>query len=57
MTGILAPHPVALPIPGYEKSIPILKIYTAEPDVGKSVLVLGGGFSGIEAAIGLAMKG
>ena len=57
MTGILAPHPVALPIPGYEKSIPILKIYTAEPDVGKSVLVLGGGFSGIEAAIGLARKG
>ena len=49
--------PVSLPIPGYEKAIPILRLYTEEPDVGKSVLVLGGGFSGIEAAIGLAMKG
>jgi 2,4-dienoyl-CoA reductase-like NADH-dependent reductase (Old Yellow Enzyme family)/thioredoxin reductase len=49
--------PVALPIPGYEKSIPILKLYIEDPDVGKTVLVLGGGFSGIEAAIALAMKG
>lgn len=49
--------PVALPIPGYEKSIPILKLYTEDTQVGKTVLVLGGGFSGIEAAIGLAMKG
>lgn len=49
--------PVTLPIPGYEKAIPILDLYENEPETGDNVVVLGGGFAGIECAVGLAMQG
>ena len=49
--------PVTLPIPGYERAIPILDLYEKEPEIGEKVIVLGGGFAGIECAIGLAMQG
>ena len=50
-------HPIVPPIKGIEKSIPILELYQNEPDTGDTVLVLGGGFAGVECAIGLAMQG
>lgn len=50
-------HPISLPIEGFEKSIPILEYYEKEPEIGEKVIVLGGGFAGVECAIGLAMQG
>ena len=49
--------PVSLSIPGFEKAIPILELYEKEPEIGDRVVVLGGGFAGIECAVGLAMQG
>ena len=48
--------PVLLPIPGIEKAVPVLEYYKKKPALGNQVLVLGGGFAGVECAIGLAME-
>ena len=50
-------HPIIPPIKGIEKAIQIVDFYRDEPDVGEKVLVLGGGFAGVECAIGLALAG
>lgn len=50
-------HPVLPPIKGIEKAIQIVDYYENAPDVGERVLVLGGGFAGVECAIGLALAG
>jgi 2,4-dienoyl-CoA reductase-like NADH-dependent reductase (Old Yellow Enzyme family)/thioredoxin reductase len=49
--------PVKLPLPGIDKAINIVDFYRREPEVGKIIAVLGGGFAGVECAIGLAMQG
>jgi 2,4-dienoyl-CoA reductase-like NADH-dependent reductase (Old Yellow Enzyme family)/thioredoxin reductase len=49
--------PMKLKLPGIEKAIQIVDFYESEPEVGDTVAVLGGGFAGVECAIGLAMKG
>lgn len=50
-------HPIIPPIKGIEKAIQICDFYRDEPEVGEKVLVLGGGFAGVECAIGLALAG
>lgn len=50
-------HPIIPPIRGIEKAVQIVDYYREQPDVGENVLVLGGGFAGVECAIGLAMDG
>ena len=50
-------HPIIPRIKGIEKAVQIVDFYTNEPEVGENVLVLGGGFAGVECAIGLAMQG
>ncbi|MFA0816393.1 MAG: FAD-dependent oxidoreductase [Anaerofustis sp.] len=46
------------PIPGVEKGIPILDIYKGKAQVtGNKLVILGGGMTGCEAAIGFAMQG
>ena len=50
-------HPIVPPIKGIEKAISTLDLYKSEPETGDTVLVLGGGFAGVECAIGLAMHG
>ena len=50
-------HPVTLPIPGIEKAINITDYYASRPELGHTVAVLGGGFAGVECAIGLAQEG
>ena len=49
--------PVGLPVKGYEKTLPILKYYDEHPEIGEKVILLGGGFAGVECAVGLAMEG
>lgn len=50
-------HPIIPPIKGIEKAVQIVDYYRDEPEVGENVLVLGGGFAGVECAIGLALAG
>ena len=50
-------HPIIPPIKGIEKAIQIVDYYKNEPEIGENVLVLGGGFAGVECAIGLAIDG
>lgn len=50
-------RPIIPPIKGVEKAIQILDYYTHEPELGENILVLGGGFAGVECAIGLGMQG
>ena len=50
-------HPIAPPVKGIEKAIGIIDYYKNEPELGEKVLVLGGGFAGVECAIGLALAG
>lgn len=49
--------PIVLPIPGIEKAISVLDYYKDKPEIGQKVLILGGGFAGVECGIGLAMEG
>lgn len=49
--------PAKPPVKGIEKGIQILELYANDPPVGENVVMLGGGFAGIECAIGLGMKG
>ncbi len=49
--------PVKLPIRGFEKTLPILDYYENNPELGEKIIVLGGGFAGVECAIGIAMEG
>ena len=48
---------MGLPVKGYEKTLPILKYYDEHPEIGEKVILLGGGFAGVECAVGLAMEG
>lgn len=50
-------HPILPPIKGIEKAIQIVDYYRDEPEIGENILVLGGGFAGVECAIGLAIDG
>lgn len=50
-------HPIIPPIKGIEKAVQIVDYYRDESEVGENVLVLGGGFAGVECAIGLALAG
>ena len=50
-------HAMVPPVKGVEKAIPIIDYYRDEPEVGENVLVMGGGFAGVECAIGLALDG
>lgn len=50
-------HPIIPPIKGIEKAIQIVDYYKNEPEIGENILVLGGGFAGVECAIGLALEG
>lgn len=50
-------HPIIPPIKGIEKAIQIVDYYRDEPEIGENILVLGGGFAGVECAIGLALGG
>lgn len=50
-------HPIIPPIKGIEKAVQIVDYYRDEPEIGENVLVLGGGFAGVECAIGLALAG
>lgn len=50
-------HPIIPPIKGIEKAVQIVDYYRDAPEVGENVLVLGGGFAGVECAIGLALAG
>ena len=50
-------HPIIPPIKVIEKAVQIVDYYRDEPEVGENVLVLGGGFAGVECAIGLALAG
>lgn len=50
-------HAVVPPVKGVEKAIPIIDYYKYEPELGENVLVMGGGFAGVECAIGLALAG
>ena len=50
-------HPIIPPIKGIEKSIQIVDYYKEQPEIGENILVLGGGFAGVECAIGLALEG
>lgn len=50
-------HPIIPSIKGIEKAVQIVDYYRDEPEVGENILVLGGGFAGVECAIGLALAG
>lgn len=50
-------RPIIPPIKGIEKAVQIVDYYRDESEVGENVLVLGGGFAGVECAIGLALAG
>lgn len=50
-------HPIIPPIKGIEKAVQIVDYYRNQPEIGENVLVLGGGFAGVECAIGLALDG
>lgn len=50
-------HSIIPPIPGIEKAINIVDYYKNPVEVGENVLILGGGFAGVECAIGLALEG
>lgn len=50
-------HPIIPPIKGIEKAVQIVDYYRDEPEIGENILVLGGGFAGVECAIGLALEG
>jgi len=54
-----APRPVTPPIKGIDKSNAVTpkQVLSGEAPVGRDVVVLGGNFIGIEAAIAIAMKG
>lgn len=49
--------PTVPPVKGIENGISILDLYDNDIETGDTVAVLGGGFAGVECAIGLAMKG
>lgn len=50
--------PVNAPIKGIEKAINIVAYYEQDmPEVGDTVVVIGGGFAGMECGIGLGQKG
>lgn len=50
-------HPIIPPVKGIEKAIQIVDYYRDMPEIGENILVLGGGFAGVECAIGLALEG
>ena len=50
--------PINAPIPGIDKATNIVDFYKAGmPETGETVTVIGGGFAGVECAIGLAQNG
>ncbi len=50
--------PVNAPIKGIEKAMNIVTFYEKDmPDLGDTVVVIGGGFAGVECGIGLAQEG
>jgi 2,4-dienoyl-CoA reductase-like NADH-dependent reductase (Old Yellow Enzyme family)/thioredoxin reductase len=57
LVAAVGANPITLPIPGIEKAMNILDYYINEPEVGDTIAVLGGGFAGVECAIGLAQRG
>ncbi len=50
-------EPLILPIPGAELAIPACDVYGREAQLGKSVVVIGGGQVGCETALHLAEQG
>lgn len=50
-------HPMMPPVTGIEKAVQVLDLYKNNTAVGDTVAMLGGGFAGVECAIGLAMQG
>lgn len=51
-------YPINAPIPGIEKAMNIVDFYKqGMPETGDTVAVIGGGFAGVECAIGLAQEG
>lgn len=50
--------PINAPVPGIEKAVNIVDFYRRSmPETGEQVIVIGGGFAGVECAIGLAQNG
>ncbi len=50
--------PINAPIKGIEKAMNIVTYYEkGMPDLGETVVVIGGGFAGVECGIGLAQQG
>ena len=50
-------HPTMPPVKGIEKAVQVLDLYSNNTAVGDTIAMLGGGFAGVECAIGLAMQG
>ena len=46
-----------LPVPGREKLMPVLDVFTEQPQIGQNVIIIGGGNSGCETGIFLAKQG
>lgn len=57
LIAAIGSEPVVPPIPGVEKTIPIMDIYDKEVETGENIVVIGGGISGSEAALEFALKG
>lgn len=49
--------PAKPPVKGIDKAVQVLELYANDTPVGDNVILLGGGFAGVECAIGLGMKG
>ncbi|MCI8598766.1 MAG: FAD-dependent oxidoreductase [Lachnospiraceae bacterium] len=51
-------YPINAPVPGIENAVNIVDFYRQKmPETGENVVVIGGGFAGVECAIGLAQTG
>lgn len=50
--------PINAPVPGIEKAVNIVEYYKkGMPDLGDTIAVVGGGFAGVECAIGIGLQG
>lgn len=58
LVAAVGADPINAPIPGIEKAVNIVDFYKqGMPETGETVTVIGGGFAGVECAIGLAQNG
>lgn len=58
LVAAVGANPVNIPVPGIHKAVNIVDYYSqGMPETGDEVIIIGGGFSGVECAIGLGQKG